>query len=246
MKSRLLFLCFLWLFAVPQECDAAAHSSKSLQTFLSQGEKGDYIVAESGKLFTLIHIRAIVAHKKIVLEEISAPIKNLPKKSWGAWVQEKAPGHSSWSILEIDLESGKILDCYSFSKNAHIQISQKESLFATLLSLPLKPVQLQERRRIGPAPLPGESDFRKLWHPPLIFEGKPVANAEFNVFQTHWPNDDSELTGRQVTLYFDQKMRVPLPLWVDVETSHITFHFHVIDSGKYLTCKSETRPFHRE
>ncbi len=244
MKKQFLCLyiakCSISAFANPPEefpLEKPKIEVNCLQTVLSRGEKGDYIVAESGKLFTLIHIRAIDANK-IVLEEISAPTKNKPTQSWAGWVRQKAPGHSSWSILEMNLQTGQITDCYSFSKNAHIQISPKESLLATLLQLPLKPVSSQERRRVGPPPLQGESDFRKLWTPPLIFEGKAVIDPQFSVFQTTWPNDDSELGGRQITLYFDQKMRIPLPLWIDVETSHMTFRFHVIDSGKNLMQKN--------
>lgn len=218
-------------------------NKQSLKTLLSQARMGDYIVAESGKMLTLISIRSITS-KTIIIEEISAPLKNIKPQttSWPQWIKNKAPGHSSWSVLEMDLENGQILECYSFSRNAHVQISQNESLFATLLQLPLKSVHSENRRRIGPAPMPGERDFRKLWLPSLVIEGKNIQNPQFNVYETTWPNDQSELDGRQVTLYFDQEMRIPLPVWIEIETSHVNGHFHVIDSGKNLTSPLRSIP----
>ena len=226
MIAFLLFVQFSIFAAPPIEITS--------KTFLEKAHAGDYIAAESGKMLTLILIRSIDS-KTVVLEEISAPLKNGPRaNSWAKWIKDKAPGHSSWSILTMDLESGQILECYSFSRNTHIQISQKESLLATLLHLPLKTIRPQDRRRIGPPPLSGESDVRKFWQPPLVFEGKRIKNPQYNVFETTWPNDGSEIDGRQVTLYFDVEMRIPLPVWIDVATSHATGRFHVVDSGKNL------------
>lgn len=210
--------------------------SPCLQEFLSKAEEGDFIVAEAMKMFTLIRVRAVYP-KTLVLEEISGQSKNLPNKdnmSWTEWVKNKAPGHRSWSLIEISMEDGQILECYSFSRNAHIQLSQKESLLATLLKCPLREVTPDKRRRVGPPPLEGEGDFRKLWSPPFIFEGKKVDISKFDVFETSWPEDGSELGGRHVTFYFDHTLRIPLPIWIEVETSHSTGSFRVIDSGKSL------------
>lgn len=145
-------------------------------------------------------------------------------------------------MLEIDLESGQVLECFSFSRNAHIQISKKESLLATLLQLPLNQVAPKNRRRIGPPPQDGEADFRKLWNPKLTFEGKTLDHSQCDVFETTWPSDGSELDGRQVTLYFDASNKISFPCWIDVETSHITGHFHVVDSGKNLSSPFRTIP----
>lgn len=227
-----------------QEISHVEHiHTQSLKEILSHAKRGDYIVAESGKMLTLISIQSITS-KSILIEEISAPLKNIKADitSWQNWVKNKAPGASSWSVLEMDLENGQILDCYSFTRNAHVQISQKESLLATLFQLPLKTVQSEKRRRIGPTPMPGEGDFRKLWLPSLVIEGKKIQNPQFNVYETTWPNDQSELDGRQVTLYFDQEMRIPLPVWIDIETSHVNGRIQVIDSGKNLISPQRSIP----
>lgn len=226
----LLFHCALF-GALPE---------KTLQTFLSHGKSGDYIVAKSGKLFNLIHIRSI-NDKTLLLEEISGPNTHV-KGSWASWVKNKAPGHTSWSMIEIDLETGQVLECFSFSRNAHVQITKKESLLATILQLPLNPVSSENRRRLGPPPMEGEADFRKIWNPKIIIDGKQVEDPQCDVFETTWPKDGSELEGRQVTLYFDAESRLSFPCWIELETSHITGQFHVIDSGKNLSSPHRTLP----
>src|SRR5580704_17759486 len=153
-----LFFCMSFFGAeAPSYC---------LKQRLTKEAEGHYIAFEAGKMVTLLNIRS-VTDKSLILEEISAPLKNFKRlpASWAEWVKNKAPGHSSWSLLEIDLQTGEIVDCYSFSKASRIRLSKKESLFATLLDLALQKVPLDRQRRIGPPPSPGESDFRKLWRP---------------------------------------------------------------------------------
>lgn len=222
MRFLLFLLLSISLFSNP----------KTLQSFLTQGTSGDYIVAKSGKLFTVIHLRSI-NDKTIVIEEISGP-DTFVEGSWANWVKNKAPGHTSWSMLEIDLKDGQVLDCYSFSRNTRIKVSKNESILATLLQLPLRHVNDENRRRIGSPPLDGEPDFRKIWNPKLIFEGKPQESVLCDAYEATWPSDGSEFEGRQVILYFDPLNRIPFPCWIDIETSHVTGRLYVVDSGKNL------------
>lgn len=235
---RILFSILLSLQFVSLQCADVLDSkpeTTSLESYLKTAHPGDYIVGESGKILTILHIRSIT-DDYLLLEEISAPLKNMHPRpaSWSEWVKNKAPGHSSWSLMKIDLHNGQVASCYSFSKNAYIQVSQKESIFATLLNLPLQPVSKDKRRRIGPPPQDGENDFRKLWQPSLKFEGRPIENPRFKVFATNWPLDGSELEGKEITLYFDEETKIPLPIWIQVETAHAIGHFRTIDSGKKL------------
>lgn len=202
---------------------------------LEKAHKGDFIVLEAGRTLTLLAIRSIT-DQTLILEEISAPISALPKKnpSWSEWVKTKAPGHSSWSMMEIDLQSREILECYSFSSSAWLPITKEESLIGTLLQLPLAPTPTEERRRIGPSPLQGEADLRSLWNPPLFVDGKQLEGALFDVFQTIWPQDGTELSGKTVSLYFDIGAHSPLPAWIQVDTPHATASIRAIDSGKGL------------
>jgi hypothetical protein len=190
----------------------------SFRDFLMQGKEGDYVVGKSGKTTSLLHIHHIDEHS-VFIEEIATAS---PPPSWKEWVSHKAPGHTSWVILELDLETGKAKRCYSFSKGAYIQV--EASLLATLMQQPLLPVSWEQQRRIGPSPLPGEMDVRKIWKPSLVFEGKKVDAPQFEVFTT-------EVDGNKITLYFDQEKRVHLPYWVEAETPHMRFRFHSIESG---------------
>lgn len=234
LKKTLIFLTSLLL-------STSYGEDLSLKSFLSRAKEGDYIVAESMKMFTLIRVRACQP-QTIVLEEISAPSKKLPSDPWETWLKNRAPGHSSWSILELSLNDGKIQECYSFSKNAYIQLSQKESLMGSLLLQPLTTVPEAKMKKVGPAPLEGEVDVRNAWRPPFIFEGQKRENASFDVYETSWPEDGSELGGRRVTFYFDRELKIPLPIWIEVETSHVTGKIRVIDSGKGLPSPLRKNP----
>ena len=207
-------------------------SDRIVQERLKEAKSGDYIVVEANKMVSLIAIRSKTP-ETLLLEEISLPANMQKPSSWGEWVQKRAPGHTSWSMVEIDLSSHKILECFSFSRSSWIQVSQKESLLATLLSLPLKPVDTSLRRRIGPAPLDGEADRRRIWNPPLVYEGQKE-QAEFIVFHGAWPQDNSPMAGNEVTLYFDKAHKLPFPAWIQVETDHLAGSLRVIDSGKGL------------
>lgn len=211
------------------------------EDFIKKAKAGDFIVTEMHNLLTVIHIHSIKPHS-IFIEEISIPKRKAFHQtlSWKDWVQKKAPGHSSWSMLEIDMKHGKVLDSYSFSNHSHMQLTEKESLFACLFKLPLIPVADAEKKRIGPSPPEGEPDFRKIWNPPLFFEGKKQEKAEFDVFETTWPQDGSELSLEKVILYFDHEFS--LPYWIQISTTHFMGNIRVIDSGKNLKSPYQTIP----
>ncbi|EKE08621.1 MAG: hypothetical protein ACD_17C00078G0006 [uncultured bacterium] len=218
-------------------------SGFSLKERMDQARPGDYIVVEANKMITILCIRSI-QDQTILLEEISAPYQHLQKRpeSWEDWVKNKAPGHSSWCMVEIDLNHSELLECYSFSKSAWIHLSPKESLFATLLDLPMQLVSQNGRKKIGPPPMDGEPDFRKVWNPPLIVQGKRMEGAEFDVYKTTWPNDESPLANEEVQLYFDRAKRFPLPFWIQVNTAHRVASLRAIDSGRNLPTVYRTIP----
>ncbi len=206
-----------------------------LKERVEKARPGDYMVTEAGKTITVLTVRAVSPHS-LILEEISAPTQNLKPRpeSWPEWVKEGAPGHTSWSMVEIDPSSGQLLECFSFSRSAWLQLTQKESLIATLLDLPMKKVASENQLKIGPPPMSGEPDFRKNWAPPFVFEGKNLEAPKFEVYETVWPKDESELAGQDVMLYFDLEKGLPFPFWVQVQTSHATAAMKTIDAGKNL------------
>lgn len=227
----------LFFFAIA----ALSANSFELKKRLEKAKKGDYIVTEIGKMTTLIAVRGLQSNS-LILEEISAPSESLHVASWSKWILEKAPGHTSWTMLEMDLQSAQVVECYSFSKSSWIRLSGKEGFFTTLLKLPMQPVSIQQQKKIGPPPMEGEPDVRKIWSPPFFFEGKKVESPHFEVFETTWPEDDSELSQQKVSLYFDKTQQIAFPFWVQIETSHITGNLKMIDAGKNLPPYYRTIP----
>ncbi|MES2273968.1 MAG: hypothetical protein V4487_07230 [Chlamydiota bacterium] len=229
--------CFLF-------CTSALFGADfQLKERIQKAKSDDYIVTEANKMITVVAIRSSNPNT-LILEEISIPAENLKKRptSWAEWVKNKAPGHTSWSMIEIDLQNGQLLECYSFSRAAWINLTRQESLLSTLLTLKLKPIDTGKRRRIGPPPSSGELDIRKIWNPPLIFEGEKVENGDFDVFEANWPDDGTELSGKIVSLYFDREKRFPLPFWIQVDTTHATAALRTIDSGKNLPSTHRNLP----
>lgn len=208
-------------------------ASSTLEIYLKQAEVGDYIVAKIDKTVTVVRVHSF-NDSMITLEEISVPQRKRPSYSLKEWLSKKAPGHTSWSLTQIDLKKGGIVSCYSLSKGCQIQLDEKESLLATLLRLKLTPARPENIRKIGPPPLDGERDLRKNWTPPFTFEGKTVEKASFDIFETTWPKDGSDLEESHLTLYFDHAKRIPLPVWIEWAGSYMQASIQIIDSGKNL------------
>lgn len=215
----------------------------TLKDKLLQSKEGQYIVTNQKKIYSLLFIRK-KTDSRLLLEEISLPeafYKKHPIHSWKEWVNNKAPGHSLWMIYEIDLKTAKIQTVYSPSEKTHYKVSEKDSFFANLLSLPLEKIPLEQRRKIGPPPHEGESDTRPLWNPILFVDGKNSPST-FTAYLTTFPKDDSEFSGKQISLYFADT-ELCLPIWMQVETGHYTVMLHAIDSGKDLKSPASFLPF---
>jgi len=216
-------------------------AANQLKKKLLKAQKGDYIVTEANKMITVLAVRSKTA-SSIIFEEITVPLQQVKQrpKSWASWVKNKAPGHSSWTMIEIDLSSNQLLECYSFSRSAWLKASGQESLLANLLHLPLRPLKEAERKKIGPAPSDGEVDRRQIWNPPLTVNGQKMEKVHFDAYETSWPSDNSELSGKTVTLYFAENDDFPLPYWIQVDAAHGSASLRVIDSGSHLPS-----PYHK-
>ena len=234
---------FLLLICSLQTVGAWANASNQLKERLQYARRGDYIVTEANKVITVIAVRSRT-DSSVVFEEISVPAEHLKEKpeSWGQWVKNKAPGHTSWSMIEIDLTSDQLLECYSFSRAAWLQAASQESLLSTLLHLPLEKLDENKRKRIGPPPSEGEVDRRQIWNPPLTMNGQKIKQARFDAYTAEWPQDRSELSGKTVTVYFDEEGKFPLPYWIQVDTPHVTASMRVIDSGSQLPSPYQKLP----
>ncbi len=207
-----------------------------LQEKFSEAQAGDFIVTAQSGNYSLLSIRSIT-QETLILEEISTPgsLIDLKKINWKKWVKEKAPGHTSWTLFEIDRLSGKLIECFSCSKNGWLYLDDSEQFITRLLTLPLSPVLDSDRKKIGPPPSQGEPDRRSSWNPPLIIEGKKVDKPKFEILKTQWPNDNSRLALCDIELYFAKELpSFPFPYWLEVHSPHYAFKMRAIDSGRGL------------
>jgi hypothetical protein len=98
-----------------------------------------------------------------------------------------------------------------------------------MLSLPLSSTPPEKRRRIGATPQRGEDDTRALWFPPLVFEGKKIKKPAMEVFETRWPDDNSQLAACRLELYFLPDF--PFPFWLETSNGHLTMKIRTVECG---------------
>ena len=194
------------------------------------GEPGYYAVYESQKTTTVLHLHS-KKDSTIIIEEISAPSTSI-NKSWDykSWVSKGAPGNTSWIQYEFDLQTGNLLECYSFTREGWL--TSNDGLLSTLLNLELKPISEKNRKRVGATPPHHAIDIRPIWNPPKFVHGKQIKYAKFDALKTHWPADESEIAGRKIEIYFDQT-GFPFPYWVEIK-GKIDTNIHAIDSGNEM------------
>jgi hypothetical protein len=222
----LTFLFCTTPFAVPSP-------TFTLEQRFVHAQVGDFIVTAQENNYSLLFIRSMTSDT-LLLEEISIPAHQVDVKKidWKEWVSKKAPGHTSWTLYEIDRKSNKLIECFSYSKNGWLFLDESEQFLTRLLSLQLHLLSNQERKKIGPPPDKGEEDRRALWNPPLIVEGKKIAKPSFEVLKAQWPDDGSRLNRCDLELYFAKDF--PFPYWLEVQSPHYAFKMRTIDSGHNL------------
>jgi hypothetical protein len=214
-------------------------ASFSLKESLQKGSKGDFIVTFQNNVYSLLLIQEIT-NKKITLFEISVPKKHVTKKdfSWKNQILKKSINSTSFNSYEIDISSGKLLTCFSFLKNSFFKIEDQNNFLTKFLTLPLTPVSNDKRKKIGPL-MNDEVDTRAFFSPPMIINGKKQKKPQYKVYQTVWPKDGSDLSGKTLDLYFDDKSTFPFPFWVQISTGNIEVMLKAVDSGKNLICNTK-------
>lgn len=212
------------------------YSASYLQEKFAHAKAGDFIVTTQEGHHCILFVRSLKS-TTLLLEEIVVPhgLIDLKKIHWKDWVLAKAPGHTAWTLYEINLSSGELIECFSFSKNGWLRLDRSEQILTRLLTLPLSPILAQERKKIGTASAT-EEDHRAVWNPPLVIEGEKKAKAEFTVLKTLWPDDGSLLSTCGIEFYFAKELPdFPFPFWIEVKSSHYAFKIRTIDSGQGLT-----------
>lgn len=204
-----------------------------LQSKLSSAENGDFIVYVHKSNCTFVRITSIT-DKALIIDEITAPLfSKLP--DWNKWLQDKAPGHTSWTQSTIDRKTSTLIR--RISLDDHGELEQTFEFLPTLMKCALTPIELEDRKKVGPEPQPGEVDHRRIWNPKIIFNSQELA-AKVNGYRFQWPDDLSEISGRIVDVYIPENQALTyLPYWIEVYSGPLKFKIFAIDSGKKLSTK---------
>ena len=206
---------------------------------------GSYIVTEQNRTCTLLHLHS-KTKDELVLEEVSIPSHLAKQIEWKKWIQAGAPGHTSWVMYAINTEYLTASECYSFSIENFLVTETFDTFLSPLLTLDLKEVSEEKRKMIIPAARPGEVENKKLWGPTLYRSGEKVNNPIYDVYETVWPDDDSELSGKRLTLYFDHNQPLfPFPYWMQLKNGAMKFKIRALDSGNDLVSPHKTLPRRR-
>ncbi|MBS0627534.1 MAG: hypothetical protein JSS09_04915 [Verrucomicrobia bacterium] len=210
-------------------------SSFTVADRLQEAQKGDYIVTEQDKNYSLLLIRE-KNETCIVFEEVSIPCHkiHLPGMDWPDWISLGAPGHSSWIQYEIDPHTLKLIECYSCSKKGWLYVEESEHFFSKLLSLSLTKVPTEEKKKIGPAPAFGEPDQRPFWTPTIFSNDKKI-KIPCESWKAFWPKDDTLLSSCRITLHFPPKEQSFFPIWIEANNGHFNYSIRGIHFGKNLT-----------
>lgn len=222
--KKAIFLCFLAL--------QTTLFAKDLQKEIHKAEIGDFVVYAYKQQVTLLRV-AEINESELAVEEIS--IQDPEVKNWQQWLSNGAPNHSSWTISCIDSKKGTIHSIFNVDEKAYTSTPATFQFLPILLTSSLQPIALSERKYIGPEPMAGEMDFRSLWLPKIIFEGKE-RKPRIGAFRFVWPDDDSELSGKRLDIYIPEDEAITyLPYWIELNAGLNKIKISVIDSGKKLT-----------
>ncbi len=232
---------FISFFLLINSCSLSGSEPLYLKDKLCQGEPGDYAVIKQEKFVSLLFINSLNA-ETILFEEITYPSNQKIKTSWQEWIDQKAPGHTSWLMYEIDLKEKRLSECFSFSQGGWLQLDQNNQFLCKLLYLPLYTGHDDLRKKIGPEPQAGEPDLRKAWAPKITFEHEIDKAATTDYFRTKWPQDQSEISNSDIEIYFDSKQRTPFPHWIDLRSPHYTLTAQTLDAGSHLRSPHREMP----
>ncbi len=231
MKKWLLIFCFLGASAFAAEI--------RLKDKLAEAAPGSYVVTEQSKNFTLVHIHDRT-DRSIVIEEVTIPAARYARNPipWRQWFESGAPGHTSWTMSQINLETGQFEETFSFTHQGWINLSDSDPFLTTLLNLPFAAVPEEKRRRVGIPPGYNKPDHRPIWNPFLTIEGKRMC-IPFSVWRARWPSDGSELSRKYIEIYLPNEVcdseapQYPtyFPYWIEIDGKIGSAKVRIIDSG---------------
>jgi hypothetical protein len=203
-----------------------------LKDKITKGQPGDFVVTEQAGTYTVLLIRSI-SPEYLILEEIDIPTINHNHETvyWKEWIGLEAPGHTAWISYLIDLQSNRLLECFSHSKGTWLYADDPNNFLARLMTLSLEKTPEDKRKRIGP-PIAGEIDHRSLWKPAITFEGKALDKAPISVWSTRWPQDNSIIANCEIEVYFSQ---FAFPYWIEIKSPHYKASIRTLDTGTKMS-----------
>lgn len=227
---------FFFLFVILFHWNLFSETSLFLRDNLKLAQPGDFIVISNQNTDTMMYMR----EKKgniLTVEEIAIP-ENKRKKhlmSWKEWVRQEAPDHTSWVLYDLDLQTGQMLRYYSFTKKGWYDIPEADNFLFKLLNLKFSLIPDSQRKRVGPR---GKGpDFRPLWQPVMKIDGKVIKGVAFDAWQTRWPKDGGDLSGKSIEVYLPQQgQSYPsyFPYWLQISGAIGKAKIRIIDSGYSL------------
>jgi len=228
VKNVLFFL--LWGVSLAAE-------TFTLREGLAKAQVGDYIVTAQGKNLTLLHISQLQG-TLLTLEEITAPSSRVPQpQQWKEWIQQNAPGNTSWVVYTLDLRDGQMASVFSYTRNSRFQIPDADNFLSHLLNLQLEKVPEERMRRVGRSQNYGGANWRDIWQPLLVFEGTPLPGVLFYQWSARWRKDGSDLSGKWIDLYLPaQEGPYPsyFPYWLQISGMIGKAKIRIIDSGTHM------------
>ena len=241
---NLLKLIFILTLALINPLVSLNSEELILKNNMERAQPGDYIVVSVNKTETLFLIYA----KKfplLTIEEIAFPESKKPLNlSWQEWINQGAPGNTSWIRYEIDLQTGKMIRYYSFTKKNWFEIPERDFFLSKLLNLKLTQIPENARKRVGPAPRSGP-EIRPFWQPRMIVEGRAIDGVLFDAWRTRWPTDGTDLSGKMIEIYLpkdSQRYPAYFPYWLQINGVVGKAKIRIVDSGKQLRSSKESLP----
>lgn len=227
-----------YLFILLLFCASLLADEIQLKNQFYTATPGSYVVTEQGKTYALLYVRE-KSNDRLVIEEVAIPASNFArqKMSWRNWFESGAPGNTLWTVSQINLETGKFEETFSYTHGGFVDMSDSNSFLTTLLNLRFSEVPEPERKRVGLPPGVNRQDTRPIWNPRIIVDGTPLTNVQFVAFRTYWPSDHSELACKPIDIYIPQAVEgatypIFFPYVVEVEGKVGSAKLRVVDSGQ--------------
>lgn len=233
------FLSFIICLLLSMPYASYCESNTVLRNNIGKAKPGDYIVTNQSKTFTVLHIKS-TSNKELILEEISAPLSRIPKNryTWKQWVEHNAPGHTSWVVYWLNTTTGDIERSFSFTRNCWFKIRDSDNFISTLFNLQFQKIPLSKRKQVGSKmPVPQGEEWRHVWQPRMILDGKTIDGVRFDAWKAKWPNDGGELSGKMIEIFTPEESdRYPsyFPYWMQISGFIGKARIRIMDSGTGL------------